>query len=216
VVFKRRDPRPWWRMAKEFLWPRGGWGRAFHYIKHRLRRLPDSPHKISRGIMVGVFTTFTPFYGIHFVIAAILARAVHGNILAALLATFFGNPLTYVPIGAVALKTGHFLLGTKLNREVDESLLRKFGGAGQDLMYNLWYMFSDRPTNWSHLGRFWDEVFFPYMIGGIVPGVIAGVVAYYISLPLIAAYQKRRMGTIKKKLEDLRRKAAAARSDQAR
>ena len=72
---------------------------------------PIRPHRIARGIFAGVFTTFTPFFGLHFVVAAILARLMRGNILAALLATFFGNPLTYVPIGVVSLKTGHFLLG---------------------------------------------------------------------------------------------------------
>lgn len=214
MVFKRRDPRPWWRTLKEALWPKGGWGRAFHYVKHRVRRLPDNPHKISRGILVGVFTSFTPFYGIHFIIAAILARIVHGNILAALLATFFGNPLTYVPIGVISLQTGHFLLGTEFNRGFDDGLLAKFVGAGKDLWHNMWAPITGAPADWSHLVLFWDEVFFPYMVGGILPGLIAGIICYYITLPLITAYQKRRTGLIKKKLEELRRKAA--RSDHPR
>lgn len=208
MVFKRRDARPLWRIVKEALWPKGGWARAFHYVKHRVRRLPDSPHKISRGIMVGVFTTFTPFYGLHFVVAALLSRVLQGNILASLLATFFGNPLTYVPIGVISLQTGHWMLGTEFTRNVDEGLIRKFVGAGQDLLHNLWSVFSGEKTDWSHLAIFWNEVFFPYLVGGIVPGIIAGVTAYYISLPVISAYQKRRKGLLKKKLDDLRRKAA--------
>ncbi|WP_431358125.1 hypothetical protein [Sulfitobacter albidus] len=49
MIFKRRDPKPWLRSVAEFLWPRGGWTRAFHYVKHRMRRLPDSPERIARG-----------------------------------------------------------------------------------------------------------------------------------------------------------------------
>lgn len=214
VVFKRRDARPWWRILKEVLWPKGGWARAFHYVKHRLRRLPDSPHKISRGILVGVFTAFTPFYGLHFLVAAVGARLLQGNILAALLATFFGNPLTYVPIGVISLQTGHFLLGTEFDKEFDDGLLAKFVGAGQDLLHNVRAPFSGEVADWSHLSLFWDEVFFPYMVGGIIPGIVAGIICYYMCLPVITAYQQRRRGMIKKKLEELRRKAA--RSDQTR
>ena len=72
------------------LYPRGGWLRAFHYVKHRVRRLPDSPQKIARGVAAGVFTAFTPFYGFHFVTAYILARLVRGNGLASMMATFNG------------------------------------------------------------------------------------------------------------------------------
>ena len=72
-----------------FFWPKGGWKRAFHYVQYRLRRLPDSSQKISRGIWAGLFATFTPFYGLHFLTAAIIAKLLKGNILAALLATFF-------------------------------------------------------------------------------------------------------------------------------
>ena len=92
MVFRRRDPRPPLRIVGELLWPKGGWKRAFLYVKHRVRRLPDSPERIPRGIWAGVFTTFTPFYTLHFVVAAIIARIMNGNILAALSATFFGNP----------------------------------------------------------------------------------------------------------------------------
>ena len=110
MVFKRRDRRSIVQAVLDFLWPRGGWTRAFYYVQHRLRRLPGSPERIARGIWAGVFTTFTPFYGLHFIFAALVSRLVQGNLLAALLSTFFGNPLTYIPIGVVSLQTGHFLL----------------------------------------------------------------------------------------------------------
>ena len=73
MVFRRRDRRPWWKVIAGFLWPKGGWGRAFTYVRHRLNRLPDPPDRIARGIFAGVFTTFTPFYGLHFIVAATLA-----------------------------------------------------------------------------------------------------------------------------------------------
>jgi uncharacterized protein (DUF2062 family) len=128
VVFKRRDQRGWIQVIAQFLWPRGGWARAFQYVQHRLRRLPGTPEQIARGIFAGAVTVFTPFFGLHFVVAALLARIMRGSILASLLATFIGNPLTYVPIAIISLQTGHFLLGTSPRSEVDESVFAKFGG----------------------------------------------------------------------------------------
>ena len=104
MIFKRRDPKPFIKAVAEFLWPRGGWTRAFHYVRHRLRRLPDSPERIARGIWAGVFAAFTPFYSMHFFIAIVLARVMQGNMLASLMGTFFGNPFTYVPIAVTSLQ----------------------------------------------------------------------------------------------------------------
>jgi uncharacterized protein (DUF2062 family) len=195
------------RATADFLYPRGGWTRAFHYIKHRVRRLPDSPERIARGIWAGVFTTFTPFYTMHFVVAFLIARLMQANILAALMATFFGNPLTYVPIGFVALKTGHFLLGTEFEEHHARSFGGKFLDAGGDLKNNFIAMFNDQSPDWHGLSIFYHEIFLPYLVGGILPGAITATICYYLSVPLIRAYQKRRKKIIKKKFDAIRKKA---------
>jgi len=195
----------------EFFWPRGGWARAARYIQHRLHRLPDPPEKIARGIFAGVFTTFTPFYGLHFLIAASLAWILRGNVIASLLATFFGNPLTYVPIGIAALRTGYWLLGIDRHAPHHRSLFEQFGYAGTDLWDNLCAWLLGEPTNWSNLHIFYDKVFYPYMIGGILPGIITGLVAYYLTVPVIRAYQSRRRGALNAKLAALKAKKARER-----
>lgn len=190
------------------LWPRGGWSRAFQYVQYRLRRLPGTPETIARGIWAGVFTAFTPFYGLHFLIAAILARLMQGNMLAALLGTFFGNPLTYVPIAVVALETGHFMLGGDFTDRGEGKIWRAFGDAGHDLWYNFKALFTEAEADWSGWAVFNQEVFWPYFIGGIIPGIIAATVCYYLSVPVIRAYQKRRRGIISAKFAVLKKKAA--------
>lgn len=209
MVFKRREKRPLWQVVFEFFWPRGGWSRAAQYVRHRLHRLPDTPEKIARGIFAGVFTTFTPFYGLHFLTAAIIAFVMRGNILAALLATFFGNPLTYVPIGVISMRMGYFLLGAPAHSDdhIARSLGGKFMDAGEALQHNFMAMFTDATVDWHSLKIFYDEVFFPYLIGGIIPGLVAATICYIISVPLIRAYQKRRRGAIKAKLAALKAKA---------
>lgn len=210
MVFKRRDRRPLWRIIWEFIWPKGGWARAFNYVKHRLRRLPDPPHRIARGIFSGVLVTFTPFFGLHFFLAAGLALVIRGNVVASLLATFVGNPLTFVPIAALSLQTGNFMLGRVWDghEEVQRSLGGKFVDAWQDLKDNFLAIFSDRTADWHNLRVFYDDIFFPYMVGSIIPGIVFGMIAYYVSLPLIQAYQNRRKGRLKAKLQALKEKAA--------
>jgi uncharacterized protein (DUF2062 family) len=48
------------------------------------------------------------------------------------------------------------------------------------------------------------------MIGGIIPGVVTGLVCYYLSVSVIRAYQKRRnKGVLKARLARLKQKATA-------
>ena len=209
MVFKRRDSKSWLQAVRDFMWPQGGWTRAFHYVKHRMRRLPDSPERIARGIWAGVFTAFTPFYGFHFFIAAGIAFCLRGNMIASLMATFFGNPLTYVPIGVVSLKSGHWLLGDSVEEGVHRSFGGKFIDAGADLKNNFFAMFTDRHADWTRLEVFYDEVFFPYMVGGLIPGIFFASLCYYLSVPVIRVYQNRRKGMIKAKLEEIKAKAQA-------
>ncbi|MGC1503256.1 MAG: DUF2062 domain-containing protein [Sulfitobacter sp.] len=209
MIFKRRDPKPTLRAMAEFLWPRGGWARAFHYVKHRMRRLPDSPERIARGVWAGVFVTFTPLFGFHFLVAALLAKVMKGNILASLMATFVGNPFTFVFIALSSLKTGHLLLGTELPDGELRVLSRKFADAGSDLWRNFVSIFTPAEMDWSSLTAFSRDVFYPYLIGSIIPGVTCATIAYYLAVPLLQAYQKRRRGLIKAKFDALKQKAAA-------
>jgi uncharacterized protein len=215
VVFKRRNRRSLWQVVREAFYPKGGWTRAFHYVKHRVSRLPDTPEKIARGICAGVFASFTPFYGFHFLLAALGAWLLRGNIIASLLGTFFGNPLTYVPIGGLALQTGHFLLGSRFVEKEAGSFRGSFAAAAADLWENLLAIFTDQTAEWSGLARFNNEVFLPYLVGGTLAGLVTATICYYLSVPVIRAYQNRRKGRLKEKLAELRAKAAG-KSDEAK
>ncbi|MCY4305654.1 MAG: DUF2062 domain-containing protein [Aestuariivita sp.] len=212
MVFKRRDQRSILAIFARFLYPQGGWARAFRYIRHRVRRLPDSPERISRGIWAGVFVTFTPLYGLHFITAAIIARVLNGNIIAALMATFFGNPLTYVPIGFVSLKLGHWIMRTEFIEGSQSSVVDNFINAWRDLKHNFFAIFTENIADWTILLAFFQEIFLPYLVGGILPGIIAASVLYFLSVSIIRAYQSRRKGKLKAKLAAIKKKASPKKS----
>lgn len=213
MVFRRRDTRPLLRFVVEVLWPRGGWARAAQYVRHRLRRLPGSPEEIARGIFAGTVTVFTPFFGLHFVVAAILAKLMKGRILAALLSTFIGNPLTYIPIAIVSLRLGYFLLGMDVPPGLTRDVFRHFRAATRDLWHNFKALFSPERAHWDGLVEFWHTVFFPWLIGGLIPGIVLGITLYYLSVPVIRAYQARRSVRLRKKMEKLARQAGAQAPD---
>ncbi len=213
MVFKRRDKRPVLQAMQESVYPRRGWGRAISYLKLRLHRLPDTPHKIARGVFVGIFMCFTPLFGLHIILAALISLPLRGNVVAAVLATFFGNPLTFPFITVGSLTVGHFLLGKKYAVAEPQGLLQSFRGAGADLKDNFVALFTEAHTDWTRLGQFFHEVYLPYLVGGFVLGLIAGAVAYYMTVPVITAYQKRRKGRLRQKLTEIRA-AAVKKADE--
>jgi len=211
VVFKRRNKRSYSQILAEGIYPRGGWLRAISYLWHRLRRLPDQPHRIARGVAVGVFVCFTPFFGFHFVLAALISLVIRGNILAAILATFFGNPLTFPIIATLSVDLGSWMLGQPGALQLP-SIVGAFSNASLELWYNFNALFTSEATHWDSLIRFFQRVFLPYLVGGIIPGIIAGTVAYLVTRPFIEAYQVNRIRRLKKRYEK-RRRAALVRAD---
>jgi len=156
-------------------------------------------------VFAGVLASFTPFYGFHFLAAALIATIMRGNMLAALLSTFFGNPVTFPIIAWLSLRLGNWLLGTEYVEGDTGNLVSKFSGAAGELWHNFMTLFNDRAPHWDGLLRFYEQVFLPYLIGGILPGLLVATIAYYVSLPLISAYQNRRRLAIKRKLDSLAR-----------
>ncbi|MFN6979018.1 MAG: DUF2062 domain-containing protein [Gemmobacter sp.] len=208
-MFKRRTPRSWARLAAETVWPQSGWRRAGSYVLHRLRRLPDSPQRIARGIFAGIFVSFMPFYGFHMLSGAVFALAVRGNVLAAIFGTLVGNPLTFPAIAWVALEAGYWMLGGDHSAPMS-AVIDAFGAAATQLWHNLVALVHDRPTHWDNLHRFFHQVFLPYFVGGIPTGLVAGLIGYFLSLPVIVGYQKLRAKQTRERVERRLAERAAA------
>ncbi|MGO7771021.1 DUF2062 domain-containing protein, partial [Rhizobium ruizarguesonis] len=54
---------------RELLWPRKGFLRPIRYLTIRVLRLSASPHAVAAGVAAVVFVSWTPFIGVHFVMA---------------------------------------------------------------------------------------------------------------------------------------------------
>lgn len=213
MVFKRRDRRSAAEILVAFVYPRGGFRRATQYVVHRMRRLPDEPHRIARGVFAGTFVNFPPIFGIQFASAALLAYGMRGNILAALLCTFLSNPITTPIIAVISLEMGWWMMG--MDKSLDfVTVFAAFADAGSELWRNAKAIFTAEPTRWQDLGVFFKTIYLPYFVGSIIPGLIFSTLAYYVTIPLIRAYQKLRRGKLAERIEKRRRlKTAVAQAD---
>ena len=205
-MFKRRKQRTFLQSIVEFFYPKSGWKRAFEYVKHRIKRLPDTPHKIALGIACGAFVTFTPLFGLHFFLAAGLAYLLRGNILSALLGTFVGNPITFPFIAPISYRLGLWILGAGGETRVWAKVKHGVNETWGTIRANTKSLFGYEPSPWDGVYAIFYDVFLPYLVGGLAPGFICAIAIYFASKPMIGAYQKRRRGLLVAKFQELRAK----------
>lgn len=205
MIFKRREKALLSDRLREAVAPRKGFWRGMDYIGKRMRRLPDSPHRIALGFACGALASFTPFFGFHFFLAAGFAYLVRGNILAAVFGTIVGNPITFPFISAASLWMGRWMLGVGDDGSTFEAIMAAFGDAFDSVWATMKSWFGYGPSMVDGLVQFFHDVFLPYLIGGLIPGLLCGVACYYTIGPIIAAYQDRR----RKKLQEIQEKRRA-------
>lgn len=209
MVFKRRDRPPLLARLRHAVAPRRGWRRSVEYLGHRIRRLPDTPHRIALGFGIGVWASFTPFFGAHLLLALAIARVAGGNVFASLIGTLVGNPLTFPLIAWVSLGLGRAILGYGASGENFERLSDAFGSAAGGLWSSLLSLVGRGESQWSRLEPFFYQVLWPYFVGGLLPGAVAGVASYFAVRPIVDAYQGRRRA---RRLELARERLAAEHS----
>jgi uncharacterized protein (DUF2062 family) len=202
-VFKRRKRQSWKGWLSDQIYPRGGVRRAVRYQWHRLRRLPDPPHRIARGVFAGTFANFPPIFGFQMPVAALLAWALRGNILAAVLATLLSNPFTTPLIAFVSLNLGHWILGSAQGVSLNGVFLA-FAGAGADLWHNMRALFTAETAQWDGLVRFWHQIYWPYTVGSILPGLATSALLSWATIPTLTAYQGLRKRRLQKRAAHLK------------
>jgi uncharacterized protein (DUF2062 family) len=170
MLFKRRETESFLARMRVHLWPRRSWRRSSRYVVYRLRRLSATPHAIALGFAAGVFAAITPFLGTHLVMAILIAWIAGGSLVAAVLGTFVGNPMTYPFLWYATYSVGNFMLGQHGTRKkIDLS-----DGIFQASLHHLW------------------PILKPMSLGTIPVGLAAAALSYVLVKPAVAAYQHRR------------------------
>ena len=182
-MFRRRLNLNFFQRAWQLLWPRSGWLRSTHYLLHRIRRLPGTPYAIAGGFACGAAVSFTPFVGLHFVMAALLAWAMRCSILASAIGTAVGNPWTFPFIWVWVYNLGHWMGAGEAAGSADSL---DFGAQFAAMMEA--FLRADFAYHWNIA---WP-ILWPMLAGGIPTAIVVWFVFYLPLREAIAAYQHRR------------------------
>ena len=176
-MFRRRKNKTLLQRTRELVWPRMGWLRAGTYLRHRVARLPGSPYSIAAGLACGAAVSFTPFIGFHFVLAALIAWLIGGNLIASAIGTAVGNPWTFPFVWWGTLRLGEIILGSSRATNIPERI-------------SLHYIF-DHP--WA--------VLLPMTIGGLLVAGAVWTIVYFSSSYFVEKYQRIRAKRLRRRRE---------------
>jgi uncharacterized protein len=152
----------------------------FRTTLRRLLALDDPPERTALAFSLGVFIAFSPFLGLHTILATLIALVFRFNKVAIYAGTFINNPfLTLVPIIIASYAIGALLLGRPLRIPPSGIELLK----DPHLLTAGYYRRLFRQS--------WDVVW-PFTIGGLVLSVVCSLIAYPVTSVLLQAQRRAR------------------------
>ena len=129
--------------------------------------LDSHPGHIAAGFAVGVFISFTPFFGLHTPLAIAAAFVFRLNKLTCVTGAWVNTPITVVPILGLSYKLGRFLRG----RPVNDLPLQALQGS----------------LEWHNLEKYAKSL----ILGTSILGFVAAVISYFLCYYLIIRFRAR-------------------------
>lgn len=152
----------------------------FRATFRRLLAIDDPPERTALAFSIGVFIAFSPFLGLHTIMATAIAFFFRFNKIAIYTGTFINNPIfTLVPIIIASYAVGAFILGRPLS----------IPDEGLELLKN--------PRIFS--GEYYQQLFvqswsivWPFTVGAMALSVVCSLLAYPLTLRALRAYRTLR------------------------
>lgn len=150
----------------------------FRATFRRLLALDDPPERTAFAFSLGVFIAFSPFLGLHTILATLIAFLFRFNKVAVYSGTFVNNPfLTLVPIIIASYAIGAFILGRP----------SRIPPAGVELLRHP-HLLTAAYYHRLFLES-WDIVL-PFSIGGLTLSVVCSLIAYPVTSSLLRAHRR--------------------------
>lgn len=129
----------------------------------KILSLDSHPRHISLGFAVGVFISFTPFFGIHTPLAIAAAFLFRLNKLTCITGAWINTPITVVPVLVASHSLGSLILGSPS------------------------HSFKVKSLEWSALRANATEI----LLGSSIIGFILALVGYFLCYWLIVKFRKK-------------------------
>ena len=130
--------------------------------------LDSHPGHISAGFAVGVFISFTPFFGLHTPLAIAIAFIFRLNKLTCLTGAWVNTPLTVIPVLGISYKLGRLLLGR----------------SPQELHIK-------HELSWQYALKLMDKHGSSLLLGTSILGFIAAIISYFICYYLVVHFRRK-------------------------
>jgi uncharacterized protein (DUF2062 family) len=152
----------------------------FRASLRRLLAIDDPPERTALAFSIGIFIAFSPFLGVHTILATLLAFLFRFNKIAIYTGTFVNNPfLTLVPIIVSSYAVGAFIIGRPLRIPQEGVELLKHPHIFSTGYYRQLFVQS----------RYVVE---PFAVGGMVLSVVCSLIAYPLTLRALRIYRSRK------------------------
>lgn len=164
---------------------------VLRFVKFRVLHINDSPQRIARGIATGFFVAYLPVFGLHMLLALLLAQLIRANKAIAVMAVWICNPLTFVMIYYPCYRLGHLLLPFIRNKpQVELDQLQTLIDQVFSIKYMLVHFFT--AGYWKQVWAVFTEIGLETCIGGIILGLIVAVTGYWIAYYFVIGYRTRK------------------------
>ena len=156
----------------------------FRAAFRRLLAIDDPPERTALAFSIGIFIAFSPFLGLHTIMATVVAFAFRFNKVAIYTGTFINNPfLTLVPIIIGSYAVGAFFLGRPLQIPAEGIELLKDPHLFSRDYYRRLFLQS------------WNIVW-PFSVGGMILSVVCSLLAYPLTLWALRKHRLRRKRSV--------------------
>jgi uncharacterized protein (DUF2062 family) len=144
--------------------------------------LDSHPGHISAGFAVGVFISFTPFFGIHTAMAIVAAFVFRLNKLTCLTGSWINTPFTVIPVLGISYKLGRVLLGK----------------TPQELHIK-------HELSWQYAVKLLDKHGSSLLLGTSILGFLAAIVGYFLCYYLVVHFRRKdeSLNEIGKEMEEV-------------
>ena len=164
--------------------------RTKKYISLSIKRMKGSPQALSLGLATGLSISFTPFIGLHALLAIFISWVIGGSMAAALIGTLLGNPWTFPFIWYFTFEIGQFINYGFLSHEEEFSFknIKKEISTLLVILKNI-IIFANIPELEENFEKL---KLIPFMIVGSIPLVfITWILSYFSFLIIFKSYRKK-------------------------
>ena len=144
-----------------------------------LLHIADTPERTAAAFALGVFFGFSPFLGLHTLLAIAVAFLLNLNRVAVLLGVYSNLPLVIGPYYAF---TTVVVGGSLTHRRIPPEFGTRLAALFEQSLFDEGF--------WHSLYRFLQPLFWPYAVGSLIGAIVMAAIAYPLALAFVTSRRR--------------------------